>query len=266
MRRALRSGACVDGCRRRPTASTKLRGSSPSWPSTESLTRGGVRAVRRRRAARSWPSLAQPSVDVVMAGVDPHRDVDLFVGLCERDAESDVLSRDDAGSGARVRARRRTLPSRSDISFADYEALGSRRRGSSRSPSATTATREQPRCSCRRWRSESRWSSRGRRRSRADTASSTATTAGSSSPETQTRWGRSVAMVLSDEWYARALGARARRTVEEGLTWGPVRRPDRVDPQRRIRSNPRSTTATPIRTSGTGSRLPVVVRSLRPPQ
>jgi glycosyltransferase involved in cell wall biosynthesis len=32
-------------------------------------------------------------------------------------------------------------------------------------------------------------------------------------------FGRAVAGVLRDEWHARSLGARARRTVEEGLTW-----------------------------------------------
>ena len=32
-------------------------------------------------------------------------------------------------------------------------------------------------------------------------------------------FGRALSGVLRDEWHARSLGARARRTVEEGLTW-----------------------------------------------
>jgi glycosyltransferase involved in cell wall biosynthesis len=39
--------------------------------------------------------------------------------------------------------------------------------------------------------------------------------------------GRAVAAVLRDEWHARSLGARARLTVENGLTWG--RYVDRIE-------------------------------------
>ena len=38
---------------------------------------------------------------------------------------------------------------------------------------------------------------------------------------------RAVAGVLRDEWHARSLGARARKTVETGLTWD--RYVDRLD-------------------------------------
>ena len=50
------------------------------------------------------PSLAQPAVDVVMAGADPHRDVDLFVGLAAEMPSRIVSARDDGRSRAHIGA------------------------------------------------------------------------------------------------------------------------------------------------------------------
>ena len=160
------------------------------------------------------PSLEQPAVDVVSVGADPHRDVELLLAVAaEMPSRSFriVTTRDRAralGVAAGERRDRDRPPVRRRC------GAGSRRRASSRSPCSRTATRARPRCCSRRWRSPSRSSYRGRRRSRAATASSTARTAGSSSPgdaeRSSARWA-----TCSETSGTRARSARrARATVE----------------------------------------------------
>ena len=84
----------------------------------------------------------------------------------------------------------------------------------SSSPSGTTATRARRRCSCRRWRWGGPSSSVAPRRSRPGTSSRTATTAGSSRPETTTPSRGGSRELLADEAAGRGAGRRARETVE----------------------------------------------------
>ena len=144
-----------------------------------------------------------------------------------RAAEPHVPAGQHGRSHTRARsAARRTWRSRS-TSRSTRCGAGCERLASSHCPSSRTATRARRRCSSRRWRSGSPSSSRGRRRSRPGTGSSTARTAGSSLPATTSCSSARVKEVLRDEWRGRALGAGARRAVEDGLTW--TRYVDRIE-------------------------------------
>jgi glycosyltransferase involved in cell wall biosynthesis len=164
------------------------------------------------------PSVGQPSVDVVMAGADPHRDVDLFLGLAaelpnrsfrlvttadrsrtlespppnvevEVDIPFDVMRR------RLEEARLVALPVlENSYSGATTVLLQAMALGK---PVVVTRTRA--------------------------IASGYGLLDGENcrlvEPGDAQAFGRAVAEVLRDQWHARSLGARARRTVEEGLTW-----------------------------------------------
>lgn len=164
------------------------------------------------------PSLTQPAVDVVMAGADPHRDVDLFVGLATEmpnrsfrlvttadrarnvspppnlEVESDI--RFDAMKRRLEEARVVALPvldnsySGATTVLLQAMALGK--------PVVVTRTKA--------------------------IASGYGLVDGENcrlvEPGDAGGFVRALAGVLRDEWHARSLGARARRTVEERLTWG----------------------------------------------
>ena len=102
------------------------------------------------------------------------------------------------------------------------------RRASSRCRCARTATPARRRCCSRRWRSRSPSSSRGRPRSPRATGSSTGERAARRTRETRDGFGRALGELLGDERRARALGARARATVEARAHLGSLRGTARV--------------------------------------
>jgi glycosyltransferase involved in cell wall biosynthesis len=172
------------------------------------------------------PSVAEPALDVVSVGADHHRDVDLFIDLAVRTPNRSfrlVTTRD----------RTQLLPSRpdnleveADISLDDVI----RRLRSARVVALPVLDNSY---------------------SGATTVLLQAMALGKPVVVTRTRaiadgyglvdgencrlvepgdadaFARALADVLRDEWHARALGARARRTVEEGLTW--ARYADRIE-------------------------------------
>ncbi len=199
-------------------------------------TRRGVRAVRRRRARVR--AVTRAAVSRCRHGrrgpASRRRPVRRPRG---RDAESDVSSRDDAGSGAHVRSRRRTSPSRSDISFADMKlrleearvvALPVRDNSYS---GATTVLLQAMALGKPVVVSRTKAIASGYGLVDGDNcrlvepgdADGVRSCGGDGPP-------RRVARAC-----ARSPGAAYGRG---GAHVGPVRRPDRVDPQRRIRSNP----------------------------
>jgi glycosyltransferase involved in cell wall biosynthesis len=164
------------------------------------------------------PSVGQPSVDVVMAGADPHRDVDLFVRLA---AGLPNRSFRLVTTAERVRTLGSPPPNlevEADIPF----DLMKQRLEEARVVALPVVDNTY---------------------SGATTVLLQAMALGKPVVVTRTRaiaggyglvdgencrlvepgdaetFGRAVAGVLRDEWHARSLGARARRTVEEALTW-----------------------------------------------
>ena len=163
------------------------------------------------------PSLAQPSVDVVMAGADPHRDVGLFAGLA-----TEMPNRTFRLVTTRERARTLEPPPNltveSDITFADMKLRLEEARvvalpvlDNSYSGATTVLLQAM---------------ALGKpvvvSRTKA-IASGYGLVDGENcrlvEPGDAAAFGRALATVLRDEWHARSLGARARRTVEDGLTW-----------------------------------------------
>ena len=178
-----------------------------------------VRAVRRRRRGVPPSTGSRPTSTSSRSGRIPHRDFELLLDGRAGAAGDELPRRDDGRSRAHAR-RPAGATSRSRPTCRSTRcAAGSSAAASSRFPCATTATRARRRCSCRRWRSPSRSSSRGQPRSRRATGSRTARTCGSSRPATRPSFGRALAEVLGDDEHARALGSRARATVEDALSW-----------------------------------------------
>jgi glycosyltransferase involved in cell wall biosynthesis len=164
------------------------------------------------------PSVAQPSVDVVMAGADPHRDVDLFIGVAAETPNRTfrlITTRD----------RARTLPPlppnlevESDIPLADMKRSLEEARvvalpvlDNSYSGATTVLLQAM---------------ALGKpvvvTRTRA-IATGYGLVDGENcrlaEPGDAAAFARALTGVLRDEWHARSLGARARRTIESGLTW-----------------------------------------------
>ena len=164
------------------------------------------------------PTVAQPAVDVVMAGADPHRDVDVFVGLAAEmpnrsfrlvttvdrakalsspptNLEIEVDIAFDAMKQRLEEARVVALPvldnsySGATTVLLQAMALGK--------PIVVTRTKA--------------------------IATGYGLVDGENcrlvEPGDPQGFGRAVASVLRDEWHARSLGARARNTVESDLTW-----------------------------------------------
>jgi glycosyltransferase involved in cell wall biosynthesis len=171
------------------------------------------------------PVVAQPTVDVVMAGADPHRDVELFVGLAaEMPNRSFRLV--TTADRARVLSPPPNLEVEVDIPF---DAM-KRRLEEARVVALPVLDNSY---------------------SGATTVLLQAMALGKPIVVTRTKaiatgyeladgancrlvgpgdadgFGRALAGVLRDEWHARALGARARKTVETDLTWG--RYVDRIE-------------------------------------
>ena len=226
-----------------PTASTR-RTCSARWLRERGIGRAGrVRARSASTSRRSGRPARRPIVDVVSVGADPHRDFELLLVGRTGDARDELPRRDD-GATARARSPAGRPTSRSRPTCRSTRcAGGSSEPASSPFPSATTATRGRRRCSSRRWRSPSRSSSPGRRRSRRGTGSRTATTCGSSL--------RGTAAPSAERWPscsrdgagpgARRAGARDRRA---GAHLGALRGAARCAPRTpRSRGRPRRRTA-----------------------
>jgi glycosyltransferase involved in cell wall biosynthesis len=164
------------------------------------------------------PTVAQPAVDVVMAGADPHRDVALFVGLA---AETPARSFQLVTTADRARVLPAPPPNlriEVDIPFDEMK----RRLEEARVVALPVLDNSY---------------------SGATTVLLQAMALGKPIVVTRTKaiatgyglvdgencrlvepgdaqgFGRAVAGVLRDEWHARAIGARARRTAETDLTW-----------------------------------------------
>ena len=164
------------------------------------------------------PSLGQPSVDVVMAGADPHRDVDLFVALAAKTPNRSFRLVTTADLARTLASPPPNLHVETDIPFDQMK----RRLEDARVVALPVLDNSY---------------------SGATTVLLQAMALGKPVVVTRTRaiatgygladgencrlvepgdaegFGRALAGVLRDEWDARALGARARRTVEESLTW-----------------------------------------------
>jgi glycosyltransferase involved in cell wall biosynthesis len=172
------------------------------------------------------PSVTQPADDVVMAGADPHRDVDLFVGLA---AEMPSRSFRLVTTSDRARALA-ALPTNLEVEADIPFEVMKRRLAEARvvalpvldnSYSGATTVLLQ-----------------GMALAKPIVVTRTKAIATGYGlvdgencrlvePGDAKGFGRTLAGVLRDEWHARSLGARARRTVEEGLTWD--RYVDRID-------------------------------------
>jgi glycosyltransferase involved in cell wall biosynthesis len=164
------------------------------------------------------PSVGQSSVDVVMAGADPHRDVDLFLRLAAGLPNRSFRLVTTAERARALDSRPPNVEVEVDISF----DLMKKRLEEARVVALPVLDNSY---------------------SGATTVLLQALALGKPVVATKTRaiasgyglvdgencrlvdpgdaeaFGRTVAGVLRDEWHARSLGARARRTVEEGLTW-----------------------------------------------
>ena len=166
------------------------------------------------------PVEAEPDTDVLSVGVDPRRDFELLAR--DRGAQPGAELPHRRGQPI-VRAASESLPANVDARDGHPARAGarrdSRRRAASRCPCATTATPARPRRSCRRWPWASRSSCRAPPRSPRATSSRTASTAGSSSPATSKAFERALLETLTGADAARALGSRARQTVERSFSW-----------------------------------------------
>jgi glycosyltransferase involved in cell wall biosynthesis len=162
-------------------------------------------------------SLVPPAVDVVMAGADPHRDVDLFVGLA-----AEMPNRSFRLVTTSERARVLAAPSNLEVELdIPFDAMKSRLEEArvvalpvlDNSYSGATTVLLQA-------------MALGKpvvvTRTKA-IATGYGLVDGENcrlvEPGDADGFGRALAAVIRDEWHARSLGARARRTVEASLTW-----------------------------------------------
>ena len=164
------------------------------------------------------PSVSQSSVDVVMAGADPHRDVDLFVRMAAETPNRTFRLVTTAERAQTLPPPPSNLEIESGIPFEDVR----RRLEEARVVALPVLDNSY---------------------SGATTVLLQAMALGKPVVVTRTKaiargyglvdgencrlvepgdaagFGRVLSGVLRDQWHARSLGARARRTVEEGLTW-----------------------------------------------
>jgi glycosyltransferase involved in cell wall biosynthesis len=163
-------------------------------------------------------SVAQRSVDVVMAGADPHRDVDLFVGLAAEmpNRSFRLVTTEDR---ARVLA---PLPPNLEVEAEiPFEAMKQRLEGArvialpvlDNSYSGATTVLLQA-MALGKPVVVTRTKAIGTGYGLVDGENCRLV-----EPRDRDAFARALAGVLRDEWHARSLGARARKTVEAGLTW-----------------------------------------------
>ncbi|MGH3129108.1 MAG: glycosyltransferase family 4 protein [Gaiellaceae bacterium] len=163
------------------------------------------------------PSLVQPSVDVVMAGADPHRDVDLFVDLA---AEMPNRSFRLVTTAERARgvAPSPNLGVESDIPFEDMK----RRLEEARVVALPVLDNSYSGATTVLLQAMALGKPIVVSRTKAIAAGYGLVDGENCrliEPGDAAGFGRAVAGVLRDEWHARSLGARARATVEADLGW-----------------------------------------------
>ncbi|HYI74496.1 MAG TPA: glycosyltransferase family 4 protein [Gaiellaceae bacterium] len=164
------------------------------------------------------PSLTRAAVDVVMAGADPHRDVDLFVGLA-RDAPERTFRLVTTSDRARgITSVPANLEVEIDVSL---EAM-KRRLEEARVVALPVLDNTYSGATTVLLQAMALGKPVVVTRTKA-IASGYGLVDGDNcrlvEPGDGAGFGRTLAGVLRDEWHAHSLGARARRTVEEGLTW-----------------------------------------------
>jgi glycosyltransferase involved in cell wall biosynthesis len=164
------------------------------------------------------PSASQSSADVVMAGADPHRDVELFVGLAA-DTPNRTFRLVTTADRARVLPPPPpNLVVESDIPFEDLK----RRLEEARVVALPVLDNSYSGATTVLLQAMALGKPVVVTRTKA-IASGYGLVDGENcrlvEPGDAAGFGRAVSGVLRDEWHARSLGARARRTVEEGLTW-----------------------------------------------
>ena len=123
------------------------------------------------------PTTAEPNVDVVSIGADPHRDFELLLTVARSLAETRFLVVTTAERLRSFDGLPGNVSVETELPFDEMRG-GSSAREPSRCPCARTATRARRQSFSRRWRSGSRSLSRGRRRSPRATGSRTVTTCG----------------------------------------------------------------------------------------
>ena len=164
------------------------------------------------------PSLREPRVDVLMVGADPHRDVELFVGLA---VEMPNRSFRLVTTADRVQALGSPPPNlavESDISFGDMKLRLEEARVvalpvlDNSYSGATTVLLQAMALGKPVVVSRTKAIATGYGLVDGETCRLVA-------PGDAAGFGSALASVLRDEWHARSLGARARRAIEEGLTW-----------------------------------------------
>jgi glycosyltransferase involved in cell wall biosynthesis len=163
------------------------------------------------------PTDAPPSVDVVMAGADPHRDVDLFLSVASAMPEQSFLLVTTADR-ARALAPSENLAIEADIPFGELR----RRLESARVVALPVVDNTYSGATTVLLQAMALAKPVVVSRTRA-IASGYGLVDGENcrlvEPGDATRFRQALEGVLSDESHARALGSRARRTVEDGLTW-----------------------------------------------
>ena len=164
------------------------------------------------------PSLVQPADDVVMAGADPHRDVDLFVGLA---AEMPNRSFRLVTTADRVRDLGSAPPNlevESDLPFGEMK----RRLEEARVVTLPVLDNSYSGATTVLLQSMALGKPVVVTRTKAVARGYGLEDGGNCrlvEPGDREGFASALAGVMRDEWHARSLGARARRTVEERLTW-----------------------------------------------
>jgi glycosyltransferase involved in cell wall biosynthesis len=164
------------------------------------------------------PSVGQSSVDVVMAGADPHRDVELFLGLAAGQPNRSFRLVTTADRARTLDTPPANVEVEADIPF----DLMTRRLEEARVVALPVLDNSYSGATTVLLQAMALGKPVVVTRTRA-IASGYGLVDGENcrlvEPGDADAFGRTVAGVLRDEWHARSLGARARRTVEEGLTW-----------------------------------------------
>jgi glycosyltransferase involved in cell wall biosynthesis len=167
---------------------------------------------------RLAPTLGQPSADVVMAGADPHRDVDLFLLLAAEQPNRSFRLVTTADRARTLAAPPPNVEVETDIPF----DLMKRRLEEARVVALPVLDNSYSGATTVLLQAMALGKPVVVTRTRA-IASGYGLVDGENcrlvDPGDAEAFGRAVAGVLRDEWHARSLGARARRTVEERLTW-----------------------------------------------
>lgn len=162
--------------------------------------------------------VAQPSVDVVMIGADPHRDVDLFVGLATQTPSRSFHLVTTVDRARQIASRPPNLVVEADIPFEEMK----RRLDGARVVALPVLDNSYSGATTVLLQAMALGKPVVVTRTKA-IASGYGLEDGDNcrlvDPEDTAGFARALSSVLRDEWHARSLGARARRTIERDLTW-----------------------------------------------